>query len=91
MIGHQVLKMALGWKIGNGKNVKIWQDTWLSTSPSEKFMAPPHQNHQNLSVADLIDRDSKTWNWQHIIEIIPIIGLLAPLFFPVNRITLWFY
>lgn len=42
MAGREVLRQGLGWIVGNGDSIKVWDDDWLSTSSQARPMAPPH-------------------------------------------------
>ncbi|CAL9006398.1 unnamed protein product [Prunus brigantina] len=60
--GANLLLKGMGWRIGNGDQVKFWQDKWLNDEPMLK-------HHSNASVFDLnfigvegVIRDDKG-NW----------------------------
>ena len=37
-MGVDVLKEGIIWRIGNGENVKIWEDPWLPKGPTGKLV-----------------------------------------------------
>ncbi|XP_042974832.1 uncharacterized protein LOC122306468 [Carya illinoinensis] len=60
--GLSLLKEGLLWRIGDGKQVRIWEDRWL---PRPHFLAPRIEAGaptQRNVVADLINPSLRTWN-----------------------------
>ncbi|XP_071722530.1 uncharacterized protein [Rutidosis leptorrhynchoides] len=53
-----IIEPATGWKIGDGKTIKIHEDLWL---PTRRLIGPANKEEPRL-VADLIESDSKKWN-----------------------------
>ena len=41
MAGREVMKRGLCWLIGSGKDIGVWQNSWLSLSESMAPMGPP--------------------------------------------------
>lgn len=41
LIGRDLLKLHLGWAIGNGEQVSAWNDDWLSMAECKRPMGPP--------------------------------------------------
>lgn len=70
--GRKVLTKGLGWLIGDGDSVRVWDDPWLSTSEPLTPIGPRPLHLANLKVSDLIHRDSNTWNWDRIRRFIPM-------------------
>lgn len=55
-----VIEQGTTWKIGDGKQVKIWEDLWLSQKLNER-PGQREQGPQPLTwVADLIDGNTNT-------------------------------
>lgn len=48
LVGRDLLLQNLGWTIGDGKSVKIWDDCWLSLTQAVRPYAPPHRTHRKL-------------------------------------------
>jgi hypothetical protein len=52
------------WRIGNGRDIKVWGDKWLPTPVSYMVQSPRIVLGEDAHVADLIDEDTKFWNIQ---------------------------
>jgi hypothetical protein len=63
-----ILKRGCFWLVGNGQNIKIWEDRWIN--PNEGFATwTPKPDNINLDlVQDLIDPNTNTWNSQLITQ-----------------------
>lgn len=62
LAGREVLKLGVGWAIGDGKDVNIWNENWLSTSELQRPVGPPSLEAQELTVKDLLSPGSANWN-----------------------------
>lgn len=62
LAGHEVLRQRLSWVVGSGKDIRVWDDPWLSLSLPLRPMGPPTLENQNLRVSDLMLQDSHDWN-----------------------------
>lgn len=71
MVGKEVLKLGLGWSIGNGENIRIWKDPWLSAKLLVRPIGPPTVINENLRVSHLISLTSRDWNVCMIREHLP--------------------
>ena len=71
MVGKEVLKLGLGWSIGNGENIRVWKDPWLSTKLLVRPIGPPTVINENLRVSHLISLTSRDWNVCMIREHLP--------------------
>ena len=69
--GRDLLLKNLGWIVGNGDSISIWNDPWLSLTCQQRPMGPPNEAHQDLTVADLINAGTGEWD-------VPKIKLLLP-------------
>jgi hypothetical protein len=59
--GVSLLKEGLVWRIGDGKNIRIWRDNWLPRN----FALKPQQGKTRCRyrrVEQLVDNISGTWN-----------------------------
>jgi len=41
LIGRDLIKDHVGWAIGNGEDINVWNEPWLSTSEWEAPLGPP--------------------------------------------------
>lgn len=71
LAGREILKNGLGWVIGDGAQVPMWNAKWLSTSQPLSPIGPPSFENKNLMVKDLLLPQSNEWN-------IPAIQLHLP-------------
>ncbi|XP_056843438.1 uncharacterized protein LOC130495882 [Raphanus sativus] len=71
--GCELLKLGLGWSVGNGSQIQVWADPWLSpTAPVAPIGPPPSPASQLLKVSDLIDRNTKDWDLNAIRQHLPL-------------------
>uniref|UniRef100_A0A2N9INQ2 Reverse transcriptase zinc-binding domain-containing protein n=1 Tax=Fagus sylvatica TaxID=28930 RepID=A0A2N9INQ2_FAGSY len=59
--GVGFLRSGLRWHVGVGSHINIWQDSWLSVSPSFKVITTAPVLPGIASVESLIDAESMTW------------------------------
>ena len=59
------MKEGIIWRIGNGENVKIWEDPWLPRGSTRK-LATPRRSCLLTRVNELIDRITGEWDEQLI-------------------------
>lgn len=71
MAGREVIKKGIGWLIGSGKDIGVWQNPWLSLKELISPMGPHTLEHQTLTVADLLHPNYKEWNLPVIRSILP--------------------
>ncbi|XP_039068130.1 uncharacterized protein LOC120214252 [Hibiscus syriacus] len=57
---RRLIEMGIGWRIGNGHSVDIWNDYWLSEFPVRKLESNSAIRHGRVS--DLIIRPENRWN-----------------------------
>lgn len=61
----------MGWSVGNGASISVWNDPWLSPELPLRPMGPPTYENRNLCVADLISPLSNAWNLQAVRQPLP--------------------
>jgi hypothetical protein len=61
-----VLKKGCIWQIGNGENIKIWEDKWINPQPGSVTWSKKPENTTLQKVSDLIDVNSGGWKTQLI-------------------------
>jgi hypothetical protein len=63
--GLELLKQGVVWRIGDGKDIRIWRDSWLPRNYALK--AQPGKSKGRLRrVSQLVNEGSGTWNSQII-------------------------
>lgn len=61
MKGLELLKEGLIWRVGDGTNVRIWEDPWIPRGTARRPSS--HQGQSILTrVSELIDPVSGTWD-----------------------------
>lgn len=71
LVGRDLLLENLGWIVGDGASISIWDDPWLSHSSQRRPMGPPTAPHQNLTVSELMIPETKEWDITKIRLILP--------------------
>ncbi|KAG6639514.1 hypothetical protein CIPAW_10G106100 [Carya illinoinensis] len=61
MAARQVVKAGTCWRIGNGKEVQIWQERWLGHPVPKKVTSPVALLDNKAMVSELIDQSSAQW------------------------------
>ncbi|XP_048594891.1 uncharacterized protein LOC106358645 [Brassica napus] len=79
---RKLLLLGIRQKIHSGYEVKVWEDSWMPTTPARPATSIAPVIHPNMRVSDLIDQVSKEWNIglleNYVIpEDIPLIRSLA--------------
>ena len=64
--GRDVIKRGACWRIGNGRDVQIWQHTWLPCKHPTRVQSPMLEGWEETTVNVLINEESRTWNMQLI-------------------------
>lgn len=71
LIGRGLLKKGLGWSIGDGSNVSVWQDPWISLHQPMVPFGPPPETKEDMLVKELICPSSNDWSPSAIRSILP--------------------
>ena len=64
-----LLKEGLVWRVGDGRNIKIWGDKWLPSPNTYTIQTPARILDLEAKMCDLIDPDPSWWNIPLIKEI----------------------
>jgi hypothetical protein len=59
--GIQTFKKGAIWRVGDGKNINIWDDCWIPSSPNRKVMTP-RGNIFYTKVLELINSEDGSWD-----------------------------
>jgi hypothetical protein len=59
--GIQTFKKGYIWRVGDGSDINIWNDSWIPSSPSRKIITA-RGNVVYTKVSELIDPDTRTWD-----------------------------
>ncbi|XP_013616804.1 PREDICTED: uncharacterized mitochondrial protein AtMg00310-like [Brassica oleracea var. oleracea] len=54
LVGRDLLAKNLGWIVGNGDSIKVWDDAWLTLDALCRPMGPATRESTELMVKDLI-------------------------------------
>ncbi|RYR32082.1 uncharacterized protein LOC107610996 [Arachis ipaensis] len=65
----EVLDLGGLWKVGTGRNIKIWEDTWLPNQNGFKVWSPRTCFEQEATVDNLINQEENTWKQTLILQI----------------------
>lgn len=71
LVGRNLLVQNLGWVIGSGRNINIWNDPWLDHTKQKRPMGPAPEAFASLTVADLRTTEEGDWALEKIRLILP--------------------
>uniref|UniRef100_A0A0D3DZ98 RNase H type-1 domain-containing protein n=1 Tax=Brassica oleracea var. oleracea TaxID=109376 RepID=A0A0D3DZ98_BRAOL len=71
LLGRDLRLKNLGWIVGDGSSINIWNDPWLSLNVQMRPMGPSGEEHMLLTVADLLIPETREWDIQRINLILP--------------------
>lgn len=60
---REFIKKGLTWRIGDGKNVNMWNDNWLPDRCHPKPMTGTIVGLENCMVNMLLNEGKPDWNW----------------------------
>ncbi|XP_075637006.1 putative mitochondrial protein AtMg00310 [Castanea sativa] len=70
--GREVISKGAMWRVGDGKQIKIWGDNWLPSKSKAKVTSPLLYGQENFLVAVLINKSTRSWRNDviaHVFEI----------------------
>jgi hypothetical protein len=68
---RNLLNKGLLWRVGNGKNIKIWKERWLPNPMAFLVHSPSRGISDDVVVVEIIDKDARCWNVSLIKEVFP--------------------
>ena len=75
---QSIVKQGVCWRVGNGKDIRIWGDKWLPRGSSFEVISPRLFLHQDTRVSELIHTERKSWKEE----------VIRQLFLPVDAETI---
>ena len=60
--GREVIQMGARFRVGNGKNIKIWQHYWLPIKHPPLVSSPIIESMEDATVDCLIDNNMGKWD-----------------------------
>lgn len=72
LVGRDLLKENLGWVVGNGSSIRVWDDPWLSLTSQSAPFGPATEATSSLTVSDLFLENSMEWNQELIRQVLPL-------------------
>lgn len=71
LIGRDLMATHLGWAIGDGASVSIWDEAWLSTERAMRPMGPATEATKDDKVSTLFLEGTLEWDEEKVIRIFP--------------------
>ena len=59
---QSIVREGLRWRVGNGRDIRIWEDKWLPTTPTHKVCTPRSFLDPDTRVCELIKPESDSQN-----------------------------
>lgn len=93
LVGRNLLTPHLGWIVGTGKEINVWNDPWLSSTEQLRPIGPVPEHLQDLKVSDLMLENSTEWDVQKIERYLPfhstLILQIKPSLCESNDVLIW--
>ena len=61
MAAQSVVREGIKWRVGNGRNIRIWEDKLLPSTPTHRMASPRLFLHPDTLVGQLIDQENIIW------------------------------
>ena len=61
MAAQPLVRWGMRWQVGDGTQIKAWEDKWIPSPRTYKVITLERMSGQIQWVSDLIDEDSKEW------------------------------
>lgn len=59
---QEVIRRSCRWRVGNGKDINVWDDPWLPDHANPKVQSGAHPELQAAKVSSLMDVQSQGWD-----------------------------
>lgn len=66
LMDRDLLVQNLGWLVGNGQSISVWNDPWLNSRCQERPTGPPVESFKDLTVSELMVPESCEWDIRKI-------------------------
>ena len=84
LAGLATFKRGYIWRVGNGDNIKIWDDPWIPASPSRKIVSPRGMAAYTR-VSELISPITGQWDATKLNETFNVVDVTRILQIPINN------
>lgn len=71
LIGRDLLSKNVGWLVGDGNSIEIWNEPWLNLKYQEGLMGPVPDGDQQVRVSQLLTPESTSWDVDKIRALCP--------------------
>ncbi|XP_013709689.1 uncharacterized protein LOC106413463 [Brassica napus] len=71
LAGRDILRRGLGWAVGNGEQINVWNAPWLSFKSPRQPIGPPPLESRSLMVSDLLCPLTNKWEIVKIRRFLP--------------------
>ena len=62
MAAQRIVQKGLCWRVGNGRQIRVWEDSWVPTSSTHKVITPRGMLPLDSRVCDFIDVEKRCWD-----------------------------
>ncbi|CAN1729936.1 LINE-1 reverse transcriptase homolog [Linum perenne] len=66
---QSLIRNGVRWRIGDGKNIRVWYDPWLKEEGRRHVISPIVQGLEDIRVADLWIPGTKSWDVELLEEL----------------------
>ena len=68
MAAKPILQRGSCWRVGNGASIRVLGDMWIPNHPTKKVLHPTQSVEDDLTVAELIDSNTRCWDRDFILQ-----------------------
>lgn len=85
MAARKVVASGMLWKVGNGKSVNIWEDSWVPNEIGGRVISAKPISCTLNTVAELIDHQRKCWSYTLVRQLFQPLEVMWILQMPVYK------